>query len=98
MEILIAMNSFKGSLSAIDASEIVEKAALELGFNKTRIFKVPIVDGGTDSLEVWSNFLDLEPIAINTVNPLGKPITTTILFNKDSGTAYIEMAKASGVH
>jgi len=98
MKILIAMNSFKGSLSATEASDVVERAAFETGFIKKNTFKVPMVDGGTDSLEVWSNFLEVNPTKITTVDPLKNPLETTILIDKKNSKAYIEMAKASGLH
>lgn len=98
MKLLIAMNSFKGSLSATEATMIVEKAAFEIGLKKSSILKVPMVDGGTDSLEVWSKFLDVTPYKVTTVDPLENPMKTTILIDDKNEKSYIEMAKASGVH
>lgn len=92
------MNSFKGSLSATQATDVVERAAFEIGFRKENIFKVPMVDGGTDSLEVWSKFLDVTSTKVDTVDPLKKPIEATILLDRKNKSAYIEMAKASGLH
>lgn len=98
MNLLIAMNSFKGSLSAQEASNVVKRAALELEVKEANIRVVPIVDGGTGSLEVWGELLELEPISLETYDPLGNPIKSTVLIDEKNKSAYIEMAKASGIH
>jgi glycerate kinase len=94
MKILIAMNSFKGSLTSLDACNTVKEAALKLSLDNKII---PIVDGGTGSLEAWSYLFKLPSIKVNSLDPLGKKIESKILYCEEKKEAYIEMALASGI-
>lgn len=50
MKIVIAPDSFKGSLSAAKLADIVEKAAKER-FPRAVAIKIPIADGGEGTLD-----------------------------------------------
>jgi len=89
------MNSFKGCLSALEATDIVSEAISHLD-KRIEVDKIPLVDGGTGSLEAWSHILQLKTTKVWTVDPLNRPIQASLLINGQ--TAYIEMALASGLH
>ena len=94
MNILIAPNSMKGSLSAFDFAEIVEKAFHEFspGFN---VRKVPVADGGDLTGEIIAKALNANPVKIEVQNPVGKAIESKYFIS--GKTAIIEMAEASGM-
>ena len=73
MNILLAPNSMKGSLSAFEFANTVEKALLEYSpqFN---IRKVPVADGGDFTGEVLAKALNAETVYIQVHDPLGKLI------------------------
>ena len=95
MNILIAMNSFKGSLSAIEASKIVSDAIATVDATICT-YSLPLVDGGTGSLEAWAHLLGLKPQLVASVDALNRPLEAPILVGNSIG--YIEMASASGLH
>ena len=97
LKILIAPDSFKGSLSA---TKIANFLCSEL-INSSLYLKVeqlPLADGGEGSLEAIQQCLQLESIKLNAFNPLFKEIETEYLLDKRNSTAYIELAKTSGYH
>lgn len=99
MKILIAINAFKGSLSALEASQVTECAIKSFSeeFNP-EILITPIADGGTGSLEVWNYFLGLPLYFVDSVDALGNYIKGAFLYDSINKRAYLEMAQTSGVH
>jgi len=95
MKIVIAPDSFKGSLSA---SEVA--LAIEQGFShalpKAEYIRVPMADGGEGTLDALlaNECLTLHFAAVT--NPLGEKIKAAFGIQPDN-TAVIEMATASGL-
>lgn len=94
MNILIAPDKFKDSLSAFEVCE-----AIELGLRKIRkdlkITKLPLADGGEGTLDILEKSLDLELVEIEVHDPLFRKIKAS--YGKKANKAYVEMAKASGL-
>ena len=95
MNILIAPNSMKGSLSAFRFSEIVEKAFKDVDSDFFSIKKLPVADGGDMTAEVLTYALNLKKHMVEVLGPLLSPVNAE--FGYDDGTAVIEMANASGM-
>jgi len=93
MKILIAPDSFKGSLSAFQVIDVLSNKLA----TTASIEKVALADGGEGSLEVIAKNKDFEKKSLKVLNPLFKEIDACYLYNKKFKTAYIEMAKASGL-
>jgi len=95
MKIVIAPDSFKGSLTSIQACKIIEKGILEI-FKDAELIKIPVADGGEGSVEAIASATDCELINEIVTAPLGNKVRASyaILPNK---TAFIEMASASGL-
>jgi len=94
MNILIAPNSMKGSLSAIDFADTVEKALLNYS-SQIKVRKVPVADGGDFTGEILAKALKAETVNVEVRNPLGKRIISKYFVS--GKTAIIEMADASGM-
>jgi len=94
MKILVAPDKFKGSLTALEVCNAVQKGILNV-LPKAEIIKLPLADGGEGSLEALESSIKFERIYSTVNNPLYKPIKTWYGIKGD--TAYIEMAKASGL-
>ncbi len=94
MKILVAPNSMKGSLSAFDFAEIVEKALLDHS-SDFLVRKVPVADGGDFTGEILGRAINAERIKLMVHGPLGN-LTGSGYFISGK-TAIIEMADASGM-
>jgi len=94
-KIIIATDSFKGSLSASEACRIIAGQA-ERVFPQAKIVQLPISDGGEGLVEVILNALGGEHRIMHTSDPLGREISASYLQLAD-GSALIEMAGAGGL-
>lgn len=96
MNIIIAPNSFKGSLDAFKVAKSIEsglkKSTLDVD---CELF--PIADGGDHTLEVFGSWLGGTMHKAEVCDPFGKSISADWLMLDDAKTAVIEMAKASGI-
>jgi glycerate kinase len=94
--ILIAPNSFKGSLSSFEASALIKKTLDSLGFNINATI-APVADGGDGTIEVLKYYLKNSKIMECKVHdPLFRIINSCWLMI-DENTAVIEVAKSSGI-
>jgi len=106
MKVIIAPDSFKGSLTSSEVADAIEKGILAVDSN-TEIIKIPLADGGEGTVEALVNFSKGVILSVNVSDPLGNPIKAyygllKIGERRDSSapqfyTAVIEMAKASGL-
>ncbi len=94
MNILVAPNSMKGSLDAVEFAEIVEKAFLSVS-SEFSVRKVPVADGGDFTGEILRRALNAEKVEVEVKNPVGKTIRAH--YAVSGSTAVIEMADASGM-
>lgn len=95
MRIVIAPDSFKGSLSATDVCDIVEGAILQI-MPTAEIVKMPISDGGEGLVEALVRQQSGEIVKIKTKDPLFREITAAYgILNGE--IAVIEMSAASGL-
>jgi glycerate kinase len=94
MKIIVAPDKFKGSLSAIDVCNAIEKG-IKTFDQSVEIIKHPLADGGEGTLTILNNFFKLTKRNVIVNNPLFHPCEATYLVS--NGTAYIEMATASGL-
>jgi glycerate kinase len=95
MNILIAPNSMKGSLSAFQFADVVGQAFQDVGPSCFKIRKLPVADGGDETVNVLMKALNLEVIEVNVFDPLGRPVQAW--YGYANGVAVIEMANASGL-
>jgi len=96
MNILIAPDSFKDSLSALKVA-----SALGRGIQKilpgARCTLVPMADGGEGTVEAVIDATDGETISVSVLDPLMRGITASYGITGDGKSAVIEMAAASGI-
>lgn len=95
MNILIAIDSFKGSLSSKALSNAIEEGILEV-LPDTTIQKVPIADGGEGTFETLVEGLKGKTITCDVHGPLMEKRKARYGL-LDDGTAIIEMAESSGL-
>ncbi len=95
MKAVIAIDSFKGSLSSIEAGNAVKKAFEHVFKGSACVF--PIADGGEGTVDTLVSALNGEKINIFVTGPLGESIEAFYGIINSGKTAVIEMASASGL-
>jgi glycerate 2-kinase len=94
--ILIAPDSFKGSLTSVAVAR-----ALADGWSKARpedeVLLCPLADGGEGTLAAIEAAGGWEQQTTIVADPLGRPITSRWLRSSDGLRAVVEMAEASGL-
>lgn len=95
-KIVIAPDSYKGCLSALEVSNAIESAFLEF-YPEMNIVKVPIADGGEGTVDALVTATNGKLMFSDVLGPLGEKIIAKWGILGDSTTAVIEMASASGL-
>ena len=96
MKVVVAIDSFKGSLSSLQAGNAVKEAICRLDGNAEVLVK-PLADGGEGTVEALAETSDAEMVEIGVNGPLMKPVIAKYCIFKNTNTAVIEMAAASGI-
>ena len=96
MRIVVAPDSFKGSISAIGVSNAMERGIKKV-FPQADVYKVPIADGGEGTVEALVTATGGQMLYHNVTGPLGNPVNACWGILGDGETAVIEMAAASGL-
>jgi len=96
MKIVIAPDKFKGSLSSFEVCDAIEKGLLKAS-SSFQTIKLPMADGGDGLSEVIAHYTNAKWQTSEVQNPLGKTIEAQWLLSSDGKTAFVEMAKASGL-
>ena len=96
MKIIIAIDSFKGSLTSLEAGQAVQEGIHQL-FPECETEIIGIADGGEGMLSVMQNVLGGTTHTIRAHHPLMEIIETSYGISTDRTTAFIEMATISGL-
>jgi len=96
MNILVAPDSFKDSLSASEVSRIISEA-ISAVIPSASIRKIPISDGGEGLLEALLTPLQGTLVSVSVKDPLHRTIEASYGLVDQGKTAIIEMATASGL-
>ena len=96
MRVVVAIDSFKGSLSSIEAGNAVKEAICRLDKNAEVLVK-PLADGGEGTVDALASGLDSKIIEIWVNGPLMTNVKAKYCILKSSNTAVIEMAAAAGI-
>ena len=94
-KIIIATDSFKGSLSAPEACQIIAQQARQV-FPQAEVLELPIADGGEGLTEILMHSLGGELKTIPASDPFGRQINAAYALFPD-GSAVVEMAAAAGL-
>jgi glycerate kinase len=96
MKIVIAPDSFKESLSALDVATAIESGFREI-FPQAEYVKLPVADGGEGTVEAMVAATGGRVIEANVTGPLCEPLKAFFGLSGDDKIAFIEMAAASGL-
>ena len=96
MRVVIAPQSFKGSISALDAAKAMEEGVLRAVPHAETVL-VPVADGGDGTLETLVEATGGVIRSATVTGPIGKAVTAEWGALGDGQTAVIEMARTSGL-
>ena len=94
MKIVIASDSFKGSMSSLDVATAASAGVIEV-YPDSEIVSVNVADGGEGTVEAIVDALGGEIVKVQVSDPLGRKIETS--YGIAGETAILEMAAASGL-
>lgn len=99
MKIVIAPDSFKGTLSAAQVTDIIAEAALSAD-QSAEVIRLPMADGGEGTVDCLLSVLRCKNQAVHVQGPLASACQSVEasygIF--DGNKAVMEMASASGFH
>lgn len=96
MKVVVAVDSFKGSMSSVEAGKAVSKGIQEAKPGTQVVIK-PLADGGEGTTDALIEGLGAERIEVVVTGPYEQPVSAYYGYLKDTKTAVIEMAAAAGI-
>ena len=96
MKVLIAMDSFKGSVSSMEAAYAVSRGIRKVD-PKAEITCFPAADGGEGTLDTLVTGCKGEKFSIEVTGPVGEKIISSYGWLPEQKIAVIELARAAGL-
>ena len=96
MKVVIAIDSFKGSLSTFESAAAASEGIVRV-FPDAKITVSPLADGGEGTVEAIIHALDGQMRTVRVHDPLCREIEASYGIISKNKTAVIEMAAASGI-
>lgn len=96
MKIVIAPDSYKESLSAMEVATQIEAGFREI-YPDAEYVKLPVADGGEGTVAAMVAATGGRKISVSVTGPTGKPVLAHFGMTGDKQCAVIEMASASGL-
>jgi glycerate kinase len=96
MKIVIAPDSYKESLSALEVAAAIEAGFRDI-FPDAQYVKIPMADGGEGTVQAMIDATGGRRVACRVSGPLGEPVEAFYGLTGGDALAVIEMAAASGL-
>jgi glycerate kinase len=93
--VLVAPDSFKGTLSAQQVARAIGRGLVRAGLPAPDL--APVADGGEGTMAVLLERLGGEVVTVAASDPLGRPLDASFALLGDGATALVEVAAASGL-
>lgn len=95
MKVVVAIDSFKGSLSSIEAGNAAKEGIIKAC--SANVIVKPLADGGEGTTEALVEGLGGTYAEVEVTGPMGTPTKAKYGIMEDGRTAVMEMAEASGI-
>ncbi len=95
MKVVIAIDSFKGSLSSMEVGMAAREGILKVC--DAEVVVKPLADGGEGTVEALLSGMGGKNITIEVTGPLGKTVSCSYGILENGKTAVMEMAEAAGI-
>lgn len=96
MRVVVAIDSFKGSMSSLEAGEAISKGIRNAHMDAEVEIR-PLADGGEGTVEALSIGMGGRLINVDVTGPAGKSVNAVYGIVDSSKTAIIEMSQAAGI-
>ena len=96
MKVTVAIDSFKGSISSLEAG-LSAKSGILQAFPDADVQVCQMADGGEGTTDAIIMAKTGEYVSLTVSDPLGRPVDARYGYIPDEKTAVIEMAAASGI-
>jgi glycerate 2-kinase len=96
MKVLIAIDSFKGSISSIEGSEAIS-LGIKDSYPEAEIMTLPLADGGEGTVDALVQATDGKLVKKEVCGPLSEKVNAIYGILGDEKTAVIEVAAACGL-
>lgn len=96
MKVVIAIDSFKGSISSTEAGTAAAAGVRDI-FEDAEIITVPLADGGEGTVDALIRAANGQRVELTVSGPLGEPVQAVYGLLDDGETAVIEVAAACGL-
>ena len=96
MRYIVVLDSFKGSLTSLEAGDAVKNAILDFDKNSD-VVVLPLADGGEGTVDAMYEGLGGTLVEVSFTGPLQEKVNAKYCILPDGKTAVIEMASAAGL-
>ena len=96
MKVTIAIDSFKGSLTSLEAGHAIEEGIKRVYADADVVVR-PLADGGEGTVEALTCGMSGTLETITVTGPLGTPVSCQYGMIPETGTAIMEMSAAAGI-
>ena len=96
MKVVVAIDSFKGSLSSNEAGIVIKEGILSV-YGDAQVKIIPLADGGEGTVDSLVEGMDGIKETLMVTGPINEPIEASYGILNESKTAIIEIAQASGL-
>ena len=96
MKIILAPDSFKGSLTSLEVAEAME-AGIKRALPDAECIRIPMADGGEGTVQSLLDAIGGDLISCSVKGPAGQRVEAAYGMLADGSKAVIEMAAASGL-
>ncbi|WP_404427136.1 glycerate kinase [Ureibacillus chungkukjangi] len=96
MKVIISPDSFKGTLTALEAAQAIEKGVKQVNEDVETIL-MPVADGGEGTVDALVLATNGHYVKTTVLDPLGREIEASFGVLGNQTTCVIEMASASGI-
>lgn len=96
MKVVVAVDSFKGSLSSLEAGEAIKSGVLK-AIPEAEVWVRPLADGGEGTVEALALGMGGKLETVEVTGPLGEKVNCVYGILEESQTAIMEMSGAAGI-
>ena len=96
VKVVLAFDSFKGSMTAPQAVSAAAEGVLE-ACPEAEVVSLPMADGGEGTAEILCHYMKANSLTCSAHDPLMRPIEAQYAISADSQTAIMDMATAAGL-